>query len=141
MRKKYNFNLKEIGKRLKDVRSSLGLTIERMHEITGFSRSLISEAENGIKKPSAIYLFELLYRFNANINYVFSGKGEMFLPTAVGDSDGPVEIEDDLSEMFYLIEHVDMVKYGMLSHFINYKTLNKNTINKLLEEKKKKFRV
>jgi len=141
MKKKYNFNLEEMGKRLKQVRNNLNLTIEKMHEITGFSRSLISEAENGIKKPSAIYLFELLYRFNADINYIFSGKGEMFLAHRVGDEDEPVERKDDLDEMLYLIEHVDMVKYGMLSYFINYKTLNKNTINKLLEEKKKKYRV
>lgn len=141
MKKKYNFNLKEIGNRLKAVRKKLNVTIEKMHEITGFSKSLISEAENGIKKPSTIYLFELLNNFNVSADYILTGKGEMFLPEMEDEEQQPLIFADDYDELFFLVNNVDMVRYEMLSYFINYKTRNKSTINKLLEEKKKNYRV
>jgi transcriptional regulator with XRE-family HTH domain len=82
MRKKYNLNLTKIGERLRGVREALHYTLEKMQEVTGFSKSLISAAEKGMKKPSAIYLFALLDRFGVNLNYVFNGKGAMFMPGA-----------------------------------------------------------
>jgi hypothetical protein len=44
------------------------------------------------------------------------------------------KFESLLSEMLYLVEHVDMVKYAMLSYFISYKTQNLPVIKKLLEQ-------
>ena len=141
MKKNYKINLKEIGKRLRSVRNRLDLTIEKMHEITGFSKSLISDAENGSKKPSTIYLFELLHNFDVSIDYIFTGRGKMFLPYKDETDDQPVEIKSDYDEMFYLIENVDMVKYAMLSSFLNFRTQNKSCINRMLEEKNKNYRI
>ncbi len=146
-------DLAEVGKRLKAVRDHLSLSMEKLRQITGYSKALISAAEKGQKKPSAIYLYALFDKFNVNIHYIFSGSGSMFLDEDTEnvpvDSPGvetadvsadptDASMDDDSRELFYLIENVDMVRYAMLSHFIQYKTENHLIINQLLEEKRRK---
>ncbi len=144
-KKKFGLDLKAVGMRLREVREFFGLSLEKMSEVSGFSKSMISEAEHGLKKPSAIYLHALLEHFNVNINYILNGKGRMFLPrlttlTQDSSTESPdmnsdaKKFEGLLSEMLYLVEHVDMVKYAMLSYFISYKTQNLPVIKKLLEQ-------
>lgn len=144
--KNRDLDLKSVGARLKEVRDTLGLTLEKIHEATGFSRSLISEAENGIKKPSSIYLFALLDRFNVNANYILAGRGAMFISDSPltpaksygrpDDKSPAVKFVEEYAEMMTYIENVDMVKYAMLSYFISFKTQNYSVIKKLLDSKK-----
>lgn len=139
MNKKINADLANIGDRLKAVRTALGLSIDKIGGMTGFSRSLISEVENGYKKPSSIYLYGLLDLFRVNINYILIGEGEMFLNGA--NVEAETETDDDMKEMLYYMENVSLVKYSVLSFFIDFKTRSKDVIGELLDkalEKKKK---
>lgn len=143
-------DLPEVGARLKAVRETLKLSMDQMRDITGYSKSLISAAENGLKKPSTIYLFAMYHKFNVNIHYIFSGKGSMFLDTA-GQPPPPAKDEEKqdqsgavpfvetehIRELLYLMENVDMVRYAVLGYFIQYKSRNKHLIEEQLEEKKK----
>jgi transcriptional regulator with XRE-family HTH domain len=135
LKEKYNFDISEIAKRLKIVRTTLNLTIEKMHQTTGFSKSLISEAENGVKKPSSIYLFALLEKFNVNINYIFLGEGDMFLNDGAGTNNFLGKRDpDNLKELLYYMKNVDIVKYNVLSFFCEYKINNKELIRSSLEQ-------
>jgi len=126
MNNKFNQNLPDIGKRLKAVRTALDFSIEKIALTTGFSKSLISEAENGRKKPSSVYLFGLLDQFKVNINYILTGNGGMFL-------DRSDSTDDEVREMFYMLENVSLVKYAVLGFFIEYKTRNKDIIKELMK--------
>ncbi len=138
MSQKYKFNTKEIGKRLKEARDSLGMTIDKMHDITGFSRSLISEAENGLKKPSPIYLFALLDKFNVNINYIFTGRGKMFL---LREDEECYKGEDGekIKELLFHMKNVDMLRYSILSYYSKYIFENKDLIEKILSNRNEKI--
>ena len=114
MRKKYDLDLKAIGKRLKDTRDTLEITLEKMQEISGFSKSLISAAEKGLKKPSAIYLFALLDRFKVDLNYIFTGKGTMFLQ-GVKPGQRNTGQNQTMHELIYMIENVELVRYAMMT--------------------------
>ena len=142
-------DLDEVGARLRAAREALKLTMEQMRDITGYSKSLISAAENGLKKPSTIYLFAMLDKFNVNINYIFSGKGKMFMEPedkekreknelkeleSIEGISSFIQENDNIRELFFLMEHVDMVRYAVLSFFIQYKTQNRHLIDELLEE-------
>jgi transcriptional regulator with XRE-family HTH domain len=126
MNKKFNMNLHEIGKRLKAVRTSLDLSIEKIAQVTGFSKSLISEAENGRKKPSSVYLFGLLDQYKVNINFILTGAGEMFL-------DHRSAMDNEIRELFHMVENVSLVRYAVLGFFIEYKIRNKDVIKELME--------
>jgi transcriptional regulator with XRE-family HTH domain len=137
MKEKYHINLAEVGERLRAVRRYLRLTMEQMRDITGYSKSLISAAEKGKKKPSTIYLFAILDKFSVNINYIFNGKGPMFLEPGEEKnvSISFLELKKNIRELFYLMENVDMVRYAVLSFFLKYKIENKRIIDELLEQK------
>ena len=53
--------------------------MDDLRDISGYSKSMISKAENGLKKPSISYLYALMDKYNVNINYILTGKGKMFL--------------------------------------------------------------
>lgn len=140
-------DLNEVGVRLRAARETLGLTMERMRDITGYSKSLISAAENGLKKPSTIYLFALMDKYNVDINYIFSGRGQMFLqPPEEGDSEEErarraslslVKSDENIRDLIYLMDNVDMVRYAVLSFFLQYRTQHKHIIDELLEAKQR----
>jgi transcriptional regulator with XRE-family HTH domain len=136
MKKKYNLNLTEIGGRLKTLREDLKITLDKMHRITGFSTSLISAAENGLKKPSAIYLAALLELYHVNLNWVFTGKGPVFLPQAE-EKNGKLHFDDTYDEMTYMLENVEMVRYAMLTEYLKFKIQHPHEIDLLLGSKKK----
>lgn len=138
MNKKYNLDLTSIGKRLRDIREALNITLEKMQEITGFSKSLISAAEKGQKKPSSIYLFALLDRFNVDLNYVFSGKGNMFRHIPKLLDPGDPDLGHTCEELVYMIENVELVRYAMMTDYIKFKARNKTLINDILQAREKK---
>ncbi len=139
MSKKYNLDLAAIGKRLRDIREALNITLEKMQEITGFSKSLISAAEKGQKKPSSIYLYFLLDRFNVDLNYVFSGKGNMFKHIPKRLDPGDPDLVHSCEELIYMIENVELVRYAMMTEYIKFKAQNKTLINEVLAAREKKI--
>jgi transcriptional regulator with XRE-family HTH domain len=138
MSKKYNLDLTAIGKRLRDIREALNITLEKMQEISGFSKSLISAAEKGQKKPSSIYLYVLLERFNVDLNYIFSGKGNMFRHVPKLLDPGDPDLGHTCEELVYMIENVELVRYAMMTEYIKFKAQNKTLINEALAGKEKK---
>jgi transcriptional regulator with XRE-family HTH domain len=138
MSKKYNLDLTAIGKRLRDIREALDITLEKMQEISGFSKSLISAAEKGQKKPSSIYLYVLLDRFHVDLNYVFSGKGNMFRHIPKLLDPGDPDLGHTCEELVYMIENIELVRYAMMTEYIKFKARNKTLINEALAGKEKK---
>ena len=128
MTKKLDLNLEEIGKRLRLTRTALNLSIEKIGADTGFSKSLISEAENGRKKPSSIYLYGLLTLYKVNINYILTGDGGMFLEFPVREHE-----DKDLEELYRYMNKMKFIKYSMLSYFQQFKLNNHDIIEKFME--------
>ncbi|WP_319201369.1 helix-turn-helix transcriptional regulator [uncultured Ilyobacter sp.] len=61
--------MKNVGKNLKETRSKLGYTQEKIEKLTGISRSLISMYENGEREISLSNLNKLANFFGKSINY------------------------------------------------------------------------
>ena len=86
--------IKLIGKRLKQLRKHLGLSqkefADRLHTSSGY----ISEIEQSKKIPGGELLFLLRQNFDANINWILAGHGDMlFLGPENQDRTGPEETE------------------------------------------------
>ncbi|MCF7807063.1 MAG: helix-turn-helix domain-containing protein [Candidatus Marinimicrobia bacterium] len=57
-------NAKELGKRIKQRRKTLGLTIRELADLTGLSKTTISQVEQGSGNPTLEVLFEIFEYLN-----------------------------------------------------------------------------
>ncbi len=116
----------DYGKRLKDIRTKLGLTLENIRQHIGISRSYVSEFEKGIKLPTVKYLRYLHDRHGINLNYVFRGQHNMFRENVVNEHSEPVfgGFQNDVADMIKLMEKVPHALHHILAYVAEYKVNN-----------------
>lgn len=131
------FNIQEIGSRLRKIRKKLGKTLEEMRDITGLSKSGISDMELGLKKPSSVYMHELNINFNVNINWLLTGEGTMFAPDIEFNLNFGKD-NDLVKDLIFCLEYVDTVRYDILKHFTAIKSENEKIIKAAVENRKNK---
>ena len=127
MNKKIKINLKEIGERLKETRTKIDRTLSEMKDMCGVAKSTISEMEAGLKKPHHLYLYLLATEFNININWIFSGKGSMFLDYEIKFDFG--QDNESIKELIRLLEKFPLFRYEILRHYFDFKANNKDLID------------
>ena len=65
---------------------------------------------------------------------VSAGEEETAVPSPIS----PGSADRNIRELYYLMENVDMVRYAVLSFFIQYRTQNKHVIEELLQAGRQK---
>lgn len=75
------------GERIKDVRNSLGLTLEKFGEKLGVTKTAISRIENGERSLTEQMTKSICREFSVDYMWLTTGEGEMF-----------VESDDDFFE-------------------------------------------
>jgi len=68
----------DVGKRIKKIRTKLGLTLQGLSQKIDVSISTLSDLENGKTKPSTDTLISLVKNLNVNLEWLLLGKGEPF---------------------------------------------------------------
>ncbi|SMO74869.1 Helix-turn-helix [Balnearium lithotrophicum] len=68
-----------LGERLKYLRKSLGLTQEELAQKLGISMMTLRRYESNKSQPDAEVLTKLLKLFHVNLNWLLTGKGNMFI--------------------------------------------------------------
>jgi transcriptional regulator with XRE-family HTH domain len=134
--KNFYSKLEDIGKRLKTVRERLGFTLEQMNRETGISKSYISDFERGKKIPASKYLFQLCETFNANLNYVFKGKGDMFISADSGKIPqyNFGKYQEEIDDLLFHITNIPNALFAVLQFFSEYKENMDDFINAYLEK-------
>ncbi|MEV0314115.1 helix-turn-helix domain-containing protein [Nonomuraea fuscirosea] len=61
-------SMAELGQRIRSERRARGLSIERLAELSGISRSMVSEVERGAKTPSVLVLDRLATALGTSIS-------------------------------------------------------------------------
>ncbi len=74
-----------MNKRIKELRSILGLTQEEFGKKIGLTRSAISYLESGRSKLTEKTLFLICVTFNVNKEWLKHGTGNMFITYTVGE--------------------------------------------------------
>jgi len=134
MNEKFESNLKDIGSRLKTVRKDLKKTLRQVEAEVGVNISAISEMEKGAKRPHQFYLFYLADQHSININWILTGRGNMYssvFPKQFNFGDDTSEIE----EMIRLIELSDFVSFQILEKYRAIKNENPDFVKHLLSKK------
>lgn len=75
------------GERVKEIRKSLDLTLEKFGEKLGVTKTTISRIEKGINNLTEQMTISICREYNVNYDYLIRGEGDMFddLPQTVID--------------------------------------------------------
>lgn len=130
------YNLKAIGERLKAVRSSMDFKQVDFAREMQISNANLSEMEQGNAKPRFELLYNLILKFKINVEYIFYGKGEMFLP---GSKEGSVidlsgfEEEASLKELISYCGKSVLVRSYVINSFRKYFLEHEELIQKEID--------
>ena len=75
--------------RIKELRKTLGLTLEKFGERLGVKRNSVSQWENGINNISDQVRKSICREFGVNEEWLLSGSGPMFIPSSTFSLDTP----------------------------------------------------
>lgn len=83
------------GERVREIRKSLNMTLEKFGEKIGIKKNSVSQIENGINNLTDLMAKSICREFNVNYDYLMYGEGEMF-------SDLPKTVLDELCRQYDL---------------------------------------
>ena len=83
------------GERVKEIRKSLDLTLEKFGKSVGVTKQTVSRIENGVNNLTDQMAKAICREYNVSYDYLTSGEGEMF-------SDLPDTILDELCMQYDL---------------------------------------
>lgn len=148
-------NLEEIGGRVKAIRKELRLKQTEMAEKLGTFYSYISAVEKGKANPGHGFFFKISTIYNVNLNYLFHGKGEMFLSDKTDEPEKLSEraIKDyllilkqfdqmDPDFMLWIMEYSPLFYHNVIGFAFRFWYDNEKAISREVEknvEKKKKL--
>ena len=126
-----------IGKRINEVRKKMGLNQGEFGEHLGCGRSNISQIETGLFFPTASSLAALKSKFNVSLDWLFSGKGSMFIEEKEKNIDllDFQEYSNDIKTMLMEMKKYKSIMHMVLGEFFEIK-LKKNP--SILERNKEK---
>ena len=75
------------GSRIRQIRQSTGLSMEKFGDLIGIKKSSISLLEKGTNNPSDQTIMLICREFNVSETWLRTGKGEMFNPAPVSEMD------------------------------------------------------
>ena len=121
------------GERIKDVRNSLGLTLEKFGEKLGVTKTAISRLEKGERSLTEQMTKSICREFSVDYMWLTTGEGEMFVET---DDDfferidrimaGENETRKNMIKMLLYASDDDIEAFDRLvDYYISFRTENK----------------
>lgn len=121
------------GERIKDVRNSLGLTLEKFGEKLGVTKTAISRLEKGERSLTEQMTKSICREFSVDYMWLATGEGEMFVET---DDDfferidrimaGENETRKNMIKMLLYASDDDIEAFDRLvDYYISLRTENK----------------
>ena len=112
-----------MNERIKKLRKTLGLTLEKFGERLGVKRNSVSQWENGINNVSDQVRKSICREFGVNEEWLLSGSGPMFIPSSTFSLDefvksrGASDLELDIMKAYFDLE--PDVRKMIIEHFKN----------------------
>jgi transcriptional regulator with XRE-family HTH domain len=128
--------MREVGKRLKELRKRLDMTQEELGKQLGIKRSGMGKHERGEALLSGKMLQILAARYNASIDYLLCNRGTLFYDKDDLNRPGSKRaIDEEVEELFSLMARVPLVRNSMVAYFQRFKIENREVIEKELAGK------
>ncbi|WP_342984991.1 helix-turn-helix transcriptional regulator [[Clostridium] symbiosum] len=129
------------GERVKEVRKSKNMTLEKFGEVLGVKKTTISRIENDVNSLTEQMAKAICREFDVSENWLRTGDGEMFIPMSTDEKykRAAKAIADSDSDLDRIIQRTLIYYYEMDSNskaaLLNYI----QTISALLPVKKSLF--
>ena len=129
---------KKVGKRIKEIRANLHLTSNELAEKLNIPVRTIGSYEREEAQPSPKFLNALIENYYININWLLTGKGNMFISNRTeADINYIAQLKDRLNlsdeEISGLIDILDSdASREMVLKFIEIKKGNKDALDSLI---------
>ena len=134
-------HLKELGKRIKTVREELRMKQKEFAAELGISASLVSQMESGQKNPVYNFLYKLMNHYHVSLDWLFSGKGDMFYRRKLeeeGDEDKYIDEIVSMDDLVWYLEHSNIFNLNVMGYAARFFFENEEHIKKELERKRQK---
>lgn len=107
-----------LGKKLKESREHLPMTLRQVEDATGISNAYLSQLENDkIQKPSANILYKLSILYNINLNLLLAAAG--IIETSENSSEAAEE-EKVLSNIAFYAENLSNDEKNQVLEYIKF---------------------
>lgn len=127
---------KDIGKRMRRVRKTMGFTQDKMASFFDVGRANYSRIEKGEIFPNPTVLNILKTKFNISLDWLITDHGKMFQADNIESSRAMDfgEHTEEIKDLMYHMEQIPMVRHTVLGFYFDYKEKNKKIIKEFLEE-------
>lgn len=113
------------GERIKEIRKTLGLTLEKFGQRLGVSNVAISRLENGYRNVTEQMFKSICREYNVNPHWLQTGEGDMFL-----DND-----DDFLTKLDNILSNEDNKTFKpLLQAMLDLEPNEIKTLNSLLDK-------
>ena len=112
-----------MNERVKELRKTLGLTLDKFGERLGVTKQTVSRIENGINNVTDQMFKSICREFNVNENWLRTGEGEMFVPASTFNLDefvkskGASDLELEIVKAYFELD--EDVRDTIIEHFKN----------------------
>ncbi len=121
-----------IGDRFKELRSTLNMRQSDFAAKLGVSSAALSKIENNLTvNPRTEIVNSLIHEFKVNMEWLFSGTGEMFTNSEIHEDNGT--IEEYRQKTMELQEELSNVQKKLISEIEENKLMRKEFNSKLRE--------
>ena len=128
---------REIGLRLKEIRTHLKMTQAQFGKKLDLKASAVAKYENGVNLPKGKILQALVSHYNVSLDYLVTGKGNLFMDDEdiqqLNRSKSIPEGDRELEDLFSLVTKIPWVRHVVLGHFQKFKLENRELIEKELK--------
>lgn len=110
------------GERIREIRKSLNLTLEKFGKELGVRKTAISKIENGENSLTDQMAKSICREYNVNYDYLMYGEGEMF-------DDLPQTILEELCQQY----NCDSFDRALIEEYLKLSEEDKQVIKKLVK--------
>ncbi|MGE5344117.1 MAG: helix-turn-helix domain-containing protein [Candidatus Omnitrophota bacterium] len=114
--------------RLKSLRETLNLTQKEFAESIGMDPTYYSKIELGTIHPGFDFFYSTSETHRLSLNYLFTGKGAMFINERPKDGYRKYEIldqTDELRTLVWFLKNSKIVRLACLGHLVEFYSLNR----------------
>ena len=133
MENNFHNQSKQLGERIKQIRTQSGLTQEQFAASLGMGNANLSGIESGSKNPKLSFFFNLVKKYNVSLDYLFLGIGSPTMQQKDPKNNlHRKEVNDiiTIQDFYWFMEHSSIFRDTMMGQGAKFLYDNEDIIKK-----------